>query len=313
MNQASIHRGNFASRTMLQIIYAGLDALSLPHAPPEHKSKNEKIPLKDKQDLLIQIRDQYGLMTLLQLGAGISKLLDLPICSAIAHNSMPHDIFRKWQRLEKYIHSQHYIECEFSDQGVTIRHLSRDQTPPSLEEDLVVLGVMCASVHHVTQSDVHLSALDPVQPVFIYPARHMGTPPRSRNQRWKISWSGGDARNPADAATRHTTPASSIEQIKASMLQLGLIELTLEKVARAQATSTRSLQRLLQQQGQDYSTLLQSVRVTRASQLLLAGQETIAEIGFICGFADQAHFSRTFKQWTGMSPSSYARLEQPLH
>jgi AraC family transcriptional regulator len=48
-------------------------------------------------------------------------------------------------------------------------------------------------------------------------------------------------------------------------------------------------------------------RITRAQQLLLDGQWSIAEIAAATGFADQAHLTRVFHRLTGMTPSSWQR------
>jgi len=48
-------------------------------------------------------------------------------------------------------------------------------------------------------------------------------------------------------------------------------------------------------------------RVVRAKGLMLATREPLSRIAFACGFADQAHFSRLFRQSTGCSPNSWRR------
>jgi AraC-like DNA-binding protein len=50
---------------------------------------------------------------------------------------------------------------------------------------------------------------------------------------------------------------------------------------------------------------LRDLRMDRASQLLCAGDQTIAQVADAVGFADPYHFSRVFRQHMGMSPSDY--------
>jgi AraC-like DNA-binding protein len=50
-------------------------------------------------------------------------------------------------------------------------------------------------------------------------------------------------------------------------------------------------------------------RVEHACHLMLVGDNSLAEIAQACGFADQAHFSRTFRKRTGRSPMLW-RCEQ---
>ena len=54
-----------------------------------------------------------------------------------------------------------------------------------------------------------------------------------------------------------------------------------------------------------------SYRVEQAAELLADPAVQLNEISYACGFADQAHFSRNFKQRTGMTPSDY-RANLPL-
>jgi AraC-like DNA-binding protein len=35
---------------------------------------------------------------------------------------------------------------------------------------------------------------------------------------------------------------------------------------------------------------------------------TLAEVGFYCGFSEQASFSRAFKRWTGKTASAYRAI-----
>jgi AraC family transcriptional regulator len=49
------------------------------------------------------------------------------------------------------------------------------------------------------------------------------------------------------------------------------------------------------------------LRVEKARQAILLTDESLVEIALRTGFADQTHFSRTFKNLTGMSPNEFRR------
>lgn len=49
------------------------------------------------------------------------------------------------------------------------------------------------------------------------------------------------------------------------------------------------------------------LRVTTAKEMLGASTLPLAEIGFACGFSDQAHFATLFKRITGTTPASFRR------
>ncbi len=77
------------------------------------------------------------------------------------------------------------------------------------------------------------------------------------------------------------------------------------EVAEALGTSARSLQRALAHAGERYSDVVDGIRNEEAARLLRATSFSLTEIGYICGFADSAHFSRSFKRRFQQTPSSY--------
>ena len=57
---------------------------------------------------------------------------------------------------------------------------------------------------------------------------------------------------------------------------------------------------------------LQNLRVEEAKRLLEAGQLPVDEISFEAGYSDTSFFRRVFKRLTGLTPSHYRRLFQPI-
>jgi acetamidase/formamidase/AraC-like DNA-binding protein len=84
--------------------------------------------------------------------------------------------------------------------------------------------------------------------------------------------------------------------------------LNLARFAAAESISSRAVQKLLQDEGHSFSQHLRQRRLERAAEALADPQQasvSIAEIGFRCGFADPAHFSRAFRHQYGLVPSVY--------
>jgi AraC-like DNA-binding protein len=76
-------------------------------------------------------------------------------------------------------------------------------------------------------------------------------------------------------------------------------------IARVLGTSTRSLQRHLQEHGTSFAEVMRETRCELARSYLRDPRCSITEITFLLGFEDASAFARAFRCWTGMSPSEY--------
>lgn len=82
---------------------------------------------------------------------------------------------------------------------------------------------------------------------------------------------------------------------------------TVEKIAANFNTSSRSLQRKLQDEGVSYQQLADSIRKSLALNYLESGKYPIKEISYLLGYNELSAFSRAFKRWTGSTPVSYQK------
>ena len=79
----------------------------------------------------------------------------------------------------------------------------------------------------------------------------------------------------------------------------------MQAMAQAHAMSTRSLQRHLASRGERFSALLSEARLSAAARLLATSATPIGEVGYVCGYADQPHFTREFRAHTALTPAVY--------
>ena len=82
---------------------------------------------------------------------------------------------------------------------------------------------------------------------------------------------------------------------------------TLSCVAQKLAIGTRTLQRLLKEEGQTFNNILNRVRRELAQRHLQSNRLSISEISYLLGFAEPSIFHRSFKKWTGMTPTNYRK------
>ncbi|NOY00383.1 MAG: helix-turn-helix transcriptional regulator, partial [Verrucomicrobia bacterium] len=58
-------------------------------------------------------------------------------------------------------------------------------------------------------------------------------------------------------------------------------------------------------EGQNFSKMLQEIRLGKACEMLGSSEWSIAEVALEVGFGEQSYFSKLFKTKYGMSPSEY--------
>ena len=80
-------------------------------------------------------------------------------------------------------------------------------------------------------------------------------------------------------------------------------------VAGALGTSVRTFQRRLSDMDETFTGILETARMTWANRLIANGDLSLKQIAQELGYADQAHFTRAFRRWNGVSPAAYRRLE----
>lgn len=93
-------------------------------------------------------------------------------------------------------------------------------------------------------------------------------------------------------------------------------QLSIRSIATTFAISERYVYTILERRGIDLGALMRRHRLARAARMLedpRAENATIATIAHHCGFADHAHFSRTFRGEFGMSPSEWRQRSRAVH
>jgi two-component system, response regulator YesN len=64
--------------------------------------------------------------------------------------------------------------------------------------------------------------------------------------------------------------------------------------------------------GEPFSRFVQRVRVNRARELLVSTSLPLSDIGELCGFTDQSHMTRVFREVTGTTPGAFKRKRQGI-
>lgn len=297
---------------MLRVLRQGLLDLGLAPAPSAEPAQGAVVSLDSKRALLTHAVQVGGLGCLALLGRGLHHLAHEPLHSALAAAADAQDLLQRWARLERYIHSRHRVQlADVQARHARLAHVSlRPQSPPLPVEDLVVLGVLAAFL----EANGHLGVRCLAGGAQVYPVCDEAALARAiqqgRTHEWRIDWTGRDA--PSQGALLLPTQGDArwpawVQEAYAALAQNLTAPWTLDQLAQRLGQSRRSLQRGLLAQGTGFRQLQAEARYRSAGACLLQGTLPLAEIGFLCGYADQSHFTREFRVRSGLTPADYRR------
>ncbi len=305
-----------ASAAMLRVLGQGMRELGLNPEPAAAPSAGyvATVSLDEKRQLVGSALAQGGLGCLALLGRGLHHYSHEPTHRALVSARNPRDLFTRWTRLERYIHSRHRIKVrELSECHAHIVHLAHPPHPPPMPaEDLVVLGVLIA----LLEAAASITVTARIGDVPVYPEPdHLALADLARQMStaaWFIEWA-PKAVVPGSLRTRAQSPVVAAPQAWTdhaqrcfnTLSQDLMNPLTLTELAQAQGEAPRSLQRHLSRAGFSYTEILATARCSSASWWLIETATPIAEIGFVSGYADQPHFTRDFRNRVGITPQRF--------
>jgi AraC-like DNA-binding protein len=304
---------DFASAAMLRLINLGLrqQGLAMPTTPPAHKpTHGARVPLSDKRELVSHLHQAFGSTALLRMGEAIHSAPDEPALVALAMARDPLDLMARWQRLERFVHSRHRVHVDVvSDTRVDIEHRSLDASQaPSAGEDLLIFGLLVALMNRIGVT--HLRARFSGERAWRWQRsawRNVATP--TDTSRWQIDWRGQADRAPEQPPCAAVTSSQDAKQAVIGAAALLAADpgraWSVAALATALAMSPRHMQRQFQSQQLSFSALLSQARSTQAAKCLVTTTQSASEIGYACGYADQAHFNRDFKRHTAFTPLAY--------
>ncbi|MFH8618831.1 helix-turn-helix transcriptional regulator [Streptomyces sp. NPDC017979] len=295
----------YASARLLELVQRALAAEGIHAVAPA--GDGALLPLAAKRVFLRDVARDHGLLPLLRVGAMLPVASSDPAVAALLSAVDPYDLFERWQRLEQFTHSRHRVVVRERGAGRLVAdHVGPAAAPPHPAEDTLVLGVLTALLPLCGARDVTVTA-GREAPVTVFAAGgYPAPPPPADSARWCFTWSRTEP--PAGARAEE---AGRDEAVRTRRLFAAdpARRWTLGCLAAELGMPARSLQRRLAAAG-GFSGLLGTVRARAAAELLMAGEHPVSVIGFVCGYADQPHFTRHFKARTAMTPAVYRSVFQ---
>ena len=269
---------------------------------------------RSKLELLTYVADQDGPGAIIALSRRIAELAGNPIITAVCGAPDAHLIAARWQRLERFGHNRHRtrtIEHAGRDDGAELLRLEHYDTRGAAfpwQNDMFVWGLYIglfdacgATVERAIIAGSNILEPGDLGLNELYEDRVL-----TREITFVVRFAGAiGAAEGADDCT------SGMRQRVEALLRGDLIHSwVLDEVAEALRASKRSVQRGLSDQGTSFSASLRMVRVSAARKMIEETDQSLTAIAFCTGFADLAHFTRTFTREHGVAPSAYRSVLQ---
>ena len=97
--------------------------------------------------------------------------------------------------------------------------------------------------------------------------------------------------------------ASEVRRALAARVAGG--DVSIQTIARHLATSPRTLQRRLAEEGTSYQNLVEATRRQAAEGYLAQSRLSAGEIAYLLGYSEPAAFHRAFRRWHGQTPAAF--------
>ncbi len=257
------------------------------------------VPLAVKRRLLAEVVAAHGVLPLLRVGLVLPRLPSDPAIAALAAATGPGDLFARWGRLERFVHSRHRVVVHAAEQNsVVAEHVGPAGEPPTPAEDALVLGVLTALLLSIGVRGLTVAMGE--RPVFAG-GGFVEVEPRQSTARWRFAWT--SLAPPSDPG-RAWAGDDPVRQVRALLAGNLVRRWTLQDLAAGLGMSARSVQRRLRDEG-GFSALLARARMEAAAALLIEHRHALGVVGFASGYTDQPHFTREFRRRTAMTPAAY--------
>lgn len=284
-------------------------------------SAHPTIPVqgRDKVAILEDVMALHGWRAVLELGRQMQVLRGHPVVAALIAAPTPGAVLTRWMSLEHFGHSRHRTERvgeEIPNDGLhmTLRHVALDGGAIATVNDIFIWGLLVALLEAAGMGPITAAFPSGDKPaVDFYPAGEptLSGPRRTPTDTVTLRW-------PPDAGPGTPTEPPANDDAPSVRVRLAarfradlLTPWTVDRAAHSLALSPRSLQRALTHEGGTFSKTLQRTRVEAADLLLRDPRLSLTDVAFCAGFADHAHFTRSFRRYFDVPPSALREILFP--
>ncbi len=296
----------FASALLVGLVRSELAAQGIAVAGEAPLPGRATTPLGPKRLLLDVVAARHGLLPLLRVGEGIARLPADPVLGALRAARGPADAVARWQRLDRFLHSRHRVlTVEVAPRRLVLRHAGpAGEAAPSPGEDALILGLLAALARRSGAEGLSAAFVaDGREVPALGPGGWSEPPPLRDAGLWALAWEGEASPAPLPVPEDADLVARARALVAADLGRAW----SPRDVAAALGLAPRTLQRRLGAVGTSLRDLVAAARVEASAAMLTGTAPSLGAVGFACGFADQPHLTRTFRQRTGLTPAAWRR------
>lgn len=300
----------------LMLLSFAEQGIDLPSEAPTLRPNTPHASFTSKAAMADWVLKRYGPQALLKVGDAVPRVAFDPIGAALLAAKDGPDLLSRWARLERYVHTRHPIEFRtVSEREAVLAHFGDPADPPPPSVDFLLAGVIAGLLRAVGCARLSLTmgeGRNAVAVVIEGEVTKFDHAPHPTGV-WHLAWTdeAPDARLGTELPDWQQKPLSRVAGKVLELIAADLLIVpSLPRLAAMLGQSTRSLQRRLAQDGVSVQTLRRTAQVRKASEMLLGSQASLSSIGFVCGFTDAAHFTRSFKRASGMSPKAFRQASR---
>ena len=295
---------DFASAAMMRLVAAGLGRQGLvrPTAP-----LGAHVRQAQKREVLAAIEASHGPLAILQIADVIPELPPEPVMQALMRARDGADLLARWSRLERFSHARHRVTWTPEPGGAFhLNHHAIDQGPePTEAETLLVVAVVTVMVEQVTGSAARLT----LETGEVVRENAFWFAPRKTSKQFHLkpaSMLHGVTLTRPLGLPEDEPDAGLVEAVRGHLRRDPVRRWTVDDMALRVGVSSRTLQRRLGRAERPFARLVAEGRLEiAAEQVCRRGGPSLAEVGFLSGYADQAHFTRAFSRSVGIPPAAF--------
>lgn len=251
--------------------------------------------------LIPQAMERHGPGLLLSAGLLLHRAEVTPTLACLRQDPDPQMIAAKFMRLEGYRHAACRTRISQDGGRWDCTRESRG-TAAGLGQNCLIAGALMGLLKDTGHGNIAVTIGG--RRIEARDVLRAGLPAGETGTSFTITWTGRDLPLPA--------PEPDSPELSAHLAALLATDTgrswRIEDCAARLGLTTRSLQRYLKAEGLSFSEVMRQTRMKEAARLLADPAVSLAETGYCCGYADQAHFQRDFRRAMGMTPTRFREI-----